>query len=280
MMALRCQSFAARVLRPAILAPTLATAAIVAISGACAMRVSPMVVEMTTRGSGATARVEVQNLNPGALPFETRITRIDYDDKGVMTETPADGDFLVFPPQGVLPAGARQVVRLQWVGDANLPASRGYYLSVNQLPVSLAPGQASGGAQVQVVYHMKALITVAPPNASPKVEVVSAKPISIVPKAPPALPGAAAAPAVPAAAVPGIELVVRNVGTRYAMMAGEPWTIEGTGADGKPARFVLSGDTLGRAIGVGYLAPLGGLRTFQVATDVTFRGPVKVRFGK
>jgi len=277
-MALRCRSVAAQVLRPAILAPVLATSAIVAISGAYAMRVSPMVVEMTTRGSGATARVEIQNLNSGALPFETRITRIDYDDKGVMTETPADGDFLVFPPQGVLPAGARQVVRLQWVGDTNLPASRGYYLSVNQLPVSLAPGQASTGAQVQVVYHMKALITVAPPNASPKVEVVTAKPVSIVPKAPPALPGAPAAAS--ALAVPGIELVVRNVGTRYAMMAGEAWTIEGTGADGKPAKVVLSGDALGRAIGVGYLAPLGGLRTFQIPTDTAFQGSVKVRFGE
>lgn len=267
-----------RAMRPAILVPVLAATAIIGLGAVQAMRVSPMVVEMTTRGAGATARVEVQNLNPGGLPFETRITRIDYDDKGVMHETPADGDFLVFPPQGILPPGARQVIRLQWVGDAQMPASRGYYLSVNQLPVDLAPAQATGGAQVQVVYHMKALVTVAPPNAAPKVEVVSAKPASVAAKQPPARPGAPAAP--PPAPVPGIELVVRNTGTRYAMMAGANWTIEGTGADGKPAKVTLSSDDLGRAIGVGYLAPLGGLRTFQVPTGTAFAGPVKVRFGK
>ncbi len=278
-MAFRCRFLAARMMRPAVLVPILATTAIVAISAAHAMRVSPMVVEMTTKGAGATARVEVQNLNPGALPFETRITRIDYDDKGVMSETPADADFLVFPPQGILPPGARQVIRLQWVGDADMPASRGYYLSVNQLPVDLAPGQASGGAQVQVVYHMKALVTVAPPNAVPKVEVVSVKPVTIAAKEPPALPGAPAATTA-AAPSPGIEVVVRNTGTRYAMMAGTNWTIEGTGTNGKPVKLTLAGDDLSRAIGVGYLAPLGGLRTLQVPTGTALTGPIKVRFGK
>jgi fimbrial chaperone protein len=285
-MAFRCHALASSWMRPTPIAVVVAGAtAIVAISAAHAMRVSPMVVEMTTRGAGATARVEVQNLNPGTLPFETRVTQINYDDKGNMTETPADGDFLVFPPQGVLPPGARQVIRLQWVGAGDMPASRGYYLSVNQLPVALAPEQASTGAQVQVVYHMKALITVAPPNAVPKVEVVSAKPAMIAPKDPPppttGIPATAAAPAAaPAGPLPGIELVVRNTGNRYAMMAGATWTIEGTGSDGKPAKVTLSSDELGRAIGVGYLAPLGGLRTFQVPTGTAFKGPVKVRFGK
>src|SRR3569623_2639292 len=68
-----------------------------------AMRVSPMVVEMQTTGPRSTARVEVQNVINGVLAFETRITRIDYDAQGKQVETPADNDFLVFPPQGTLP---------------------------------------------------------------------------------------------------------------------------------------------------------------------------------
>ncbi|VVT22382.1 Fimbrial chaperone protein [Sphingomonas sp. EC-HK361] len=266
--------------RPAFV---VSVAAIGLASATYAMRVSPMVVEMTTSGSGAVARVEVQNLNQVNLPFETRITRIDYDDKGNMTETPADGDFLVFPPQGLLPSGARQVVRLQWAGAPDMPASRGYYLSVNQLPIPLAPGQESTGAQVQVVYHMKALVTVAPPKATPKVEFVSAKPIEIEAKAPPAIEGAkpAPAPTAPAVKTPGLEIVVRNTGTRYAMMAGAVWTIEGKDTAGKPLKVVKSLEDLNRDIGVGYLAPLGGLRTFQVPTGTAFApGSVKVRFGK
>ncbi|HEU4960213.1 MAG TPA: fimbria/pilus periplasmic chaperone [Sphingomonas sp.] len=253
---------------------------LLAISGiggaAYAMRVSPMVVEMTTSGVNSTARVEVQNLNSGNLPFETRITRIDYDADGNQHETPADGDFLVFPPQGLLPQNARQVIRVQWVGGADLPASRAYYLSVNQIPVKLAPQEDGGsaGAQVQLVYHIKVLMTVSPPNAKPAVAFVSAKPVMIAPKA---APGATEAPAGPA--TPGLAVTVKNTGNRYAMMAGSTWTIDGTGADGKPLHVVLKEEDLNRLIGAGYLAPLGGQRTFQIPTDAPFGSqPIKVRF--
>jgi fimbrial chaperone protein len=240
-----------------------------------AMRVSPMVIEMTTKGSGATARLEVQNLNQTQLAFETRITRIDYDANGNMTETAADGDFLVFPPQGVLAQGARQVVRLQWLGDADLAASRGYYVSVNQLPVKLAAGDAAQpGAQVQVVYHMKALVVVAPPKATPKVELVSAKPVMIEPK-----PEPGAKEAAKGDLQPGVEVTVRNTGTRYAMMAGAKWTIEGKSTDGKPLSVVLTQEDLNREIGVGYLEALKGLRTFRVRTGTAFgAAPIRVRF--
>jgi len=245
-------------------------------SVADAMRVSPMVIEMTTKGGGATARLEVQNLNQVQLAYETRITRIDYDANGNMVETAADGDFLVFPPQGTLTPGARQVVRLQWLGDPDLPASRGYYVSVNQLPVKLASGDTTQpGAQVQVVYHMKALVVVAPPKASPKVEVVSAKPVMIDAPAP----APDAKDAAKAAPQPGVEVTVRNTGTRYAMMAGAKWTLEGKDAAGKPLSVVLSPEDLNREIGVGYLEALKGQRTFRVRTSSAFAAaPIKVRF--
>src|SRR3546814_16179908 len=53
---------------------------------AWAMRVSPMVVEMETRGSDAVARIVVRNINPGNLAFQTRVFRMTTDDDGKMTE--------------------------------------------------------------------------------------------------------------------------------------------------------------------------------------------------
>src|SRR3546814_11841004 len=100
-----------------------------------------MVVEMETRGSDAVARIDVQNINPGNLAFQTRVFRMTIDDDGKMIETPADDQFLIFPPQGVLPGGGRQVVRLQWVGNPDLAASEAFYVSVEQLPVEI--GRAS-----------------------------------------------------------------------------------------------------------------------------------------
>ena len=141
------------------------------ITAAFAMRVSPMVVEMSSRGSDAVSRIEVQNVNPSNLAFETRIYRMTFDDTGKIVETPADDMFLVFPPQGVLPPGGRQVVRLQWVGAAEPPTSEAFYVSFNQLPVALEPAKTDTvAAQVQVVYHLKALVVVAPPGAKPNVE--------------------------------------------------------------------------------------------------------------
>lgn len=245
-----------------------------------AMRVSPMVVEMQSSGTGAVGRIQVQNINKADLPFETKITKLDFDDSGKPVETPADADFLVFPPQGLLKANARQVVRVQWLGPQDLDASRAYYVSVNQLPVPLAPGQANtAGAQVQIVYHMKALVVVAPPRAAPKVELVSAKPIMIAAKAPPAVPGAAAPAATDLSPKPGLEVTLSNTGKRYAMLAGARWTFKGKDTAGKPLSVVKTPDELNSEIGVGYLAPVNGRRTFQVPTGTAFGpGPITVEF--
>jgi fimbrial chaperone protein len=235
-----------------------------------AMRVSPMVVEMSTVGSNAVARIEVQNLNTGKLPFETRITRVDFSPEGETTETAADGDFTVFPPQGILPQGARQIVRLQWVGPADLPASRAYYLSVKQLPVPVEAQQQGG--QVQVLYNMKALIVVAPPGATPNVEASSVKAVEVQP---PALTAGGPLPA----KLPGVEITLKNSGRRHAMMSALRWVIEGTDTAGKPQRILVQPEELSRAIGSGYVPGGGGTRVYQFPIPKAFGpGPIKVKF--
>src|SRR3546814_7039155 len=68
----------------ALLAALAALALIV--TPALAMRVSPMVVEMESRGTNAVARIEVQNINPGNLAFETRVFRMEIDKDGNIVE--------------------------------------------------------------------------------------------------------------------------------------------------------------------------------------------------
>src|SRR5690606_30370016 len=253
------------------------------LTAAWAMRVAPMVSELTTTGAGSTARIEVGNIGAAALPFETRITRIEFDENGELIETPADDQFLVFPPQGVVPVGGRQVVRAQWVGDQDLKASRAFYLSVRQLPVAVEEGQANAaGAQVQVVYHMKALITVAPPGSEPKVEVVEATPTTIaVAPAEIQTPGAPQAAPKATAKVPGIHVKVRNTGTRYALMSGPNWIVEGQAPDGSPLKLKVSAEKISQAVGVVYLPPSVGERVFDVPTDADLGpGPIQVRFEK
>ena len=236
-----------------------------------AMRVSPMVVEMESRGGDAVARIEVQNVNPGNLAFETRIYKMTFDANGNIVETPADDNFLVFPPQGVLPAGGRQVIRVQWVGAPDLAASEAYYISVNQLPVELAPSTSDSiGVQVQVLYNMRALAVVAPPGAKPNVDVVSAR--SAMVQLPAEGHSKEAAPPVEV-----VEVTLRNTGRRHAMMSNFGWRLEGSDPKGQWLRVDVSAEELNRAVGTGYVPALGE-RTFYLPVTGFGAEPITLSF--
>ena len=153
-------------------------AGLLVMSAAWAMRVSPMVSELTTTGAGSAARIEVGNVGGAALPFETMITRMEIDANGDVVETPADEDFLVFPPQGLVPVGGRQVVRVQWIGEPTIESSHAYYLWVKQLPVATDPTvpESGGALSVQVLYTMKAW-----DQTSTAVQMPMSLPISVLP---------------------------------------------------------------------------------------------------
>ncbi|MBX9460142.1 MAG: hypothetical protein KL785_02410 [Brevundimonas sp.] len=128
---------------------------------------------------------------------------------------------------------------------------------------------------------MKSLIVVAPPGAQPNVQVISAVPAMVTPPAPEIDPSLSqgAAPAAPPAE-PGVEIVVANTGKRYALMSGATWNIAGTDMNGQPFSMTMSGQQVAASVGVGYLAPAGGRRTFKVPTGVQLdpSKPVTVRF--
>ncbi|WP_326524690.1 molecular chaperone [Sphingomonas sp.] len=281
MIILRLSRLKARLRRYAVLM----LIGIVASTSALAMRVSPMVSELTTSGAGAVARIEVGNVSSVPLPFETRITRIDFDENGVLQETPADEDFLVFPPQGLVAASGRQMVRVQWVGKPDIPTSQAYYVWVRQLPVETNPQKIEGteaAVAINVLYTMKSLVVVAPPGAKPQVEVASAQPQMIVPPTPeidPAL-KSATQPEDKPAPMPGLQVVVTNKGNRYALMSGAKWAVSATGADGKPFERTYGQEELSQVVGVGYVAPAGGKRTFSLPTGVVLdpAKPVSIRF--
>ncbi|MDX6749171.1 hypothetical protein SH611_05070 [Geminicoccaceae bacterium 1502E] len=134
------------------------------------MTVSPTIIDMTTSGRGATSAIRVHNSGTKPLPVEIVTSRLELDEQGGKTLTPAGDDLLVFPPQALVAPGGGQVFRIQWLGDA-LEASRTYRFSVNQLPVELDPGKIS----LQIVYNFGVLVTVSPPDAVPALEIVEAR---------------------------------------------------------------------------------------------------------
>lgn len=130
------------------------------LSAADAMSVKPVVIDMAVSGRDSKAAVQVVNDGAKPMPVEFEIFSIDLGGKGERFEKPAGDDFIVFPPQAIVPPGATQIFRIQWVGDAKLEKSRSYIFSVNQTPVKLKK-QESG---IQFVLNFSVIVNVAPPG--------------------------------------------------------------------------------------------------------------------
>jgi len=65
-------------------------------------------------------------------------------------------------------------------------------------------------------------------------------------------------------------------------MSGATWIVEGTDKAGQPFRREYNSDEVSQTVGVGYLAPGGGRRTFKLPTGVELdpAKPVTLRFGR
>lgn len=263
--------------------PVLAVAfSLMVIPVAQAMRLAPMVAEMSTAGAGSTARIEVGNVGTRAMPFETEITRVEMDSEGNITETPGDEDFLVFPPQGLVAVNGQQVVRVQWVGPP-LEQTRAYYLAVKQLPVEtdpLAIPETESSIAVNVLYTMKTLLLVSPQGVTPDVKVTSVSFTEVMPPEPDIDPLLAVTDLPVQVGVPGIKVEVTNEGGRHAMMSGATWNVEGTTTSGEPFSRRLTGSEVAQMVGVGYVPAGGGRRVFDLPLGVALdpAKPITVHF--
>ncbi|MGD9669749.1 MAG: molecular chaperone [Hyphomicrobiaceae bacterium] len=136
--------------------------------GARAMSVSPTHIELKSAGSESRAQVIVRNDSSAPLPVEASLQKLVVDAKGKSHATAESNDFLVFPPQTLIPPGASQVFRITWVGEPLLDASQSYQLTLSQIPVRLA--QPTN--RVQVVMAFGVVINVAPPRGQAQLDLV------------------------------------------------------------------------------------------------------------
>lgn len=237
----------------------LAIALVVAVSGsvlkADATRVTPMAVELDETGSGSSTRIEVSNTDEEDLPIEVRVFSADISEQGEPVFTPADEDFLVFPPQAIVEPGRAQVFRLQYLGDEPLVESKVYYMSVRQVPVDLDPGVS----KIQIVTTFNVLVNVVPPGARPNVSVDWARPVQ-------------------KDGVDGVEVRLVNDGTKYLAAGRESWRISGRDASGGSVSQVYRGRSVGDKIGYGIVAP-GKARIFFVPTDDAFEEVTDIQLG-
>ncbi len=149
-----------------------AAAAIMAACGfaasANAMSVTPIHVEMKSVGGPSRSQVTVLNTGKAPMPVETMLERLQLDEEGKRKTSKAGEEFLVFPPQAIIPPGGTQVFRLQWVGEPNLAQSQSYIFNISQVPVQFPKGQS----KVQVVMGFGVIINVGPNGVDPALKIV------------------------------------------------------------------------------------------------------------
>ncbi len=93
-------------------------------AGASAMTVSPTHLEMVSIGSAARGRITVTNTDDHPLAVEAIMHRAILDERGVPKTSVAEDDFLIMPPQAIIPPGGTQNFRVQWLGEPLIDASR------------------------------------------------------------------------------------------------------------------------------------------------------------
>jgi fimbrial chaperone protein len=143
------------------------------LSGASAMSVEPLLLDLTSAGKGMQQSFKVDNNSAAPLPVEIAVSRIEFGPNGEQTSARAGQEFLVYPPQAIIAAGASQVFRVQWIGEPDLAKSRSYRFDVSQVPVKL-PKEKSG---IQIVLNFGVTVNVAPAQGKADIQVMGAAPV-------------------------------------------------------------------------------------------------------
>jgi fimbrial chaperone protein len=145
-----------------------ATALLSSVTMTAAMTVSPMHVEMISVGKSSISQIKVSNESSEPLPIEAILERLSYSEAGELQSKRTNENFVIIPPQALIPPGGTQMFRVQWVGAPDMAKSESYLLSLAQIPVKMPKGKSG----VQVVTSMGVMINVAPAQGKPSLEIV------------------------------------------------------------------------------------------------------------
>ena len=197
-----------------------------------AYQVSPRIYDMTPTGKGASTVIRGNNTNKSPITVELQAEKRLFDANGKESREAADKDFVLFPPQAVIAAGATQAVRVQYVGPTALTKSETYTITVKQVPVKLPNDGKSG---VQFVFNFSTVANIVPAGAKPSVEVASVEP------------GAKT-----------LKVTLKNAGNKYANLA-----LSNVELSGGTFKTVVKDEAWRKALGTSWILP-GGTRVDEL----------------
>lgn len=224
--------------------------------------VEPLFLEVAPNESSA---LRVRNSSDKPVTIEVLVEERAIDENGVQTRTDAEDDFILFPPQAVVPASSLQVFRLQPI-TPDLKQSKSYFVTVKQVPVKL-PEIEGGGARLQLVFAFDAAVHVVPRGAKPEAVLVGAAPdrmtIQVATGTHRTADDGSQVPEFRDVEVPAIAVTMRNDGNKYFYLQDLQLDGDVTGPAGKTALPKWTQEEVIKAVKL-TLVPPGATRKFKL----------------
>lgn len=134
---------------------------------ASALQMNPLSVVVKPAGGGArqTFKITNESNKPIAVQFSVT-TRQQINNKEV--RRPADRDFMIYPPQTIIPPRTTQKVRIEWVGKQKVTRELAYRLIAKQVYVSLEKKKQTG---ISMLMTLVGALYVQPNNTKSNLQV-------------------------------------------------------------------------------------------------------------
>ena len=168
-------------------------------------RVLPMVFELGSTGKKSSSSLHIENTRTKLMTVEFVANKLSLDRYGIETLTPAEDDFLIFPPQAIINPGKSQTVRVKYIGNPSIQQSQAYRISVKQLPIDMRKEGTSG---VGMLINFNTLVNVTPKNGQ---ALLNVKEINQGDQQ--------------------WRLLIENQGNQFARLSETRWTISGRGVE-------------------------------------------------
>ena len=165
-----------------------------------AFTLTPIRMDFAPGGSGAEQSFHLENNSSNTVAVEVSMLIRQMDLDGKETNTPAEDDFLVYPPQVVLKPNQVQTVRVKWLGARKPEKELAYRILAEQLPVKMEK-EKPGHSRINVLLRYLGSVYIVPKGAKADVILESA------------------ARHADAAGKPQIELIFLNQGTAHSLLS-------------------------------------------------------------
>ena len=159
----------------------------------------PIKMEFEPAGRGASQAFRLENDSSNTVPVQLSMLTRQMDLDGKETNTPAEDDFLVYPPQVLLKPNEVQTVRVKWLGTPKPEKELAYRILAEQLPVNLEK-EKPGESRINVLVRYLGSVYIVPKGAKAEVVLEST------------------APQTDAAGKRRIELIFHNRGKAHSML--------------------------------------------------------------